>query len=558
MTPPSHERHEERVLVLTPTGADADVACDLLRKAGINAESCRDMDDLLARLGAGAGCLFVAQEALKPASIDRLNHALRSQEPWSDIPVILLSTRRLGAEAETGILQTLGEVGNILLVERPCRAGTLISITSTALRARRRQYAARQLLDERAKARDVAEQANLAKDRFLATLSHELRTPLTPVLATAGLLSEDKRLPPDIREDLDVIQRNIELEARLIDDLLDLTRVTTGKLQLNLENVDVHQLIRRVYDICCTDIRAKNICVDFQLHAETPFVHADAARLHQMIWNLLKNAAKFTPEGGMISIITRNETSSGAMENGNVSDRPAGRNGHAPPPAIPRTIIEVRDNGIGIDPAQLPKLFTAFEQGSQDVTRQFGGLGLGLAITKALADAHEGQVIAHSDGPGKGATFTLVLPGATKPPKSAATPPQRPAQARPLAILLVEDHADTARVMQRMLLRWGHTVTVAQSVKQALEASSRQQHDLIISDIGLPDGSGLDFVKTLREQAATPAIALTGYGMEEDVRRCLASGFQAHITKPVNFSKLEAAIAELTAAPAVPQNAAAK
>jgi signal transduction histidine kinase/ActR/RegA family two-component response regulator len=531
MTPLNLEAHEERVLILTPTGADASVARNLLSKAGIPAESCRDLADLLLRMTEGAGALFIAQEALNHAAADQLVAALRAQEQWSDIPVVLLSTERLAVETETGILRTLTDVGNVMLVERPCRAGTLISVTRMALRARRRQYATRKLLDDRAKARDIAEQANLAKDRFLATLSHELRTPLTPVLATAGILANDKRLPKDVQDDLEVIHRNVELEARLIDDLLDLTRVSKGKLQLNLEIVDIHQVIRRVYHICCAEVNAKHQRIDFQLNAERPFVAADAARLHQMIWNLLKNAAKFTPDGGTINLTTRNVPTASTPNQ--------------------QIIVEVKDSGIGIAPDQLPKLFAAFEQGGGNITRQFGGLGLGLAITKALADAHAGRVTANSEGLGKGATFSLHFPTVETPAAHPAKslPEAAPAKTQHLRILLVEDHADTARVMARVLTAWGHEVTVAHSVAEARQSALRQQFDLVISDIGLPDGTGVEFIQSLRTHSRAPAIALSGFGMEEDVRRCLAAGFQAHVTKPVSFAKLEALINQFAAHP---------
>jgi PAS domain S-box-containing protein len=371
------------------------------------------------------------------------------------------------------------------------------------------------LLRAEQSARQSAEDANRAKDRFLAMLSHELRTPLTPVLASARMLESLADLPASVRHDIRVIRRNIELEARLIDDLLDVTKVANGKMHLQLEAVDTHELIQAVLDIFRSDVQVREQQIRLDFAARRAHVHADRARMQQMLWNLIKNSAKFTPRGGSITVSTANDDA------GNV-------------------LVSVADTGIGIEPERLGRLFTAFEQGDAATTRQYGGLGLGLAITRSLAEAHAGTVTATSAGRGKGATFTLRLP-AVEPP---ATPPAEegaPAahSVLPLTILLIEDHADTAEVMARLLESLGHTVHARGSVADALAAVDQARHDLIVSDIGLPDGTGLDFIRAYRKQRDTPAIALTGFGMEEDVRRCLEAGFNAHLTKPVNFGQLE-------------------
>jgi PAS domain S-box-containing protein len=366
-------------------------------------------------------------------------------------------------------------------------------------------------------ARQTAEEANRAKDRFLAMLSHELRTPLTPVLAGTRVLETMPELPPAAQSSVKMIRRNIELEARLIDDLLDLTRVANGKLRLALETVDVHDVIDSVLELFHAEIQVKALDVHLEKRAEHHYVLADPARLQQMLWNLVRNAAKFTPDGGHIYVRTRD--------------------------ARMRIEVEIEDTGIGIAPEQIGKLFNAFEQGSQRMTQQFGGLGLGLAITKALTDAHGGTVSARSPGPHCGATFAIALPTTTAPvaePVPAAST-QAAADER-IAILLVEDHVDTADVMAHLMRSLGHDVAVAASVAEALAATRARTFDLIVSDVGLPDGTGLDFVSSVRRHSQVPAIALTGYGSDEDVRRCLAAGFTAHLTKPVNFSQLEVLI----------------
>jgi PAS domain S-box-containing protein len=373
------------------------------------------------------------------------------------------------------------------------------------------------LLASEQAARQAAEEANRAKDRFLAMLSHELRTPLTPVLAGASVLEMIPDLPDQARSSVRMIRRNVELEARLIDDLLDLTRVANGKLRLSLETVDVHDVIDSVLELFRSEIQVKQQDVHVDKHATHHYVLADRARLQQMLWNLIRNAAKFTPDGGHIYVRTRDERM--------------------------QVQISVEDTGIGIEPEQIGKLFNAFEQGDQNMTRQFGGLGLGLAITKALTDVHGGTVTAQSPGPHCGATFTIMLPTAAAP--AAAQPVVVPSVAQPaslLTVLLIEDHADTAEVMAQLIRSLGHDVTVVGRVDDALAATQLQRFDLIVSDVGLPDGTGLDFIKAFREHSDAPAVALTGFGTDEDVRRCLGAGFTSHLTKPVNFGQLETTI----------------
>jgi PAS domain S-box-containing protein len=370
------------------------------------------------------------------------------------------------------------------------------------------------LLASEQTARQTAEEANRAKDRFLAMLSHELRTPLTPVLAGTRLIEQIPDLPEAARAGVLMIRRNIELEARLIDDLLDLTRVANGKLSLALDTVDVHEVIDAVLELFHSEIQVKQQDVHVDLRARHHYVRGDRARLQQMFWNLVRNAAKFTPDGGHIYVRTRDERM--------------------------QVLIEVEDTGIGIAPEQIGKLFNAFEQGSHNMTRQFGGLGLGLAVTKALTEAHGGSVTAQSPGAHCGATFSIVLPTAAPGPGAAAPDDETsPHLAGALDILLIEDHEDTAEVMSQLIRGLGHEVAVADSVASALALASRNRFDLVLSDIGLPDGTGIDFIHAFRQHSAVPAIALTGFGTDDDIRRCLEAGFTAHLTKPVNFEHLE-------------------
>ena len=385
--------------------------------------------------------------------------------------------------------------------------------------------------------KEAAEAANKAKDQFLAVLSHELRTPLTPVLSTVQALESEPGLTPELRASIDMIRRNVELEARLIDDLLDLTRIAKGKLELHPQTVDAHESVRDALDICRDEIHTKGLKLSVELTAARRHVRADSARLQQVLWNLIKNAVKFTPEGGTITLRTSNLPAPRPGPNGNPPHGAAGE----------RLLVEVRDTGIGIEPHVLPRIFDAFEQGERSITRRFGGLGLGLAISKALIDMQGGRLSADSAGPNKGAVFTVDLATVEAPvARTHCAGSSTPAAPADLHILLVDDHEDTARAMGRLLQRLGYRITTAGSVGSALDAFGRESIDLVISDIGLPDGSGLELMRQIRQQKPVRGIALSGFGMEEDVRKSRDAGFSQHLTKPINFQKLQAVIHEVT------------
>ena len=400
-----------------------------------------------------------------------------------------------------------------------------------------RAYQAEQL------ARSSAERANQAKDLFLAALSHELRTPLTPVLAILSSLRDNAAVPPALAEDLETVRRNVELEARLIDDLLDLTRITRGKLELHCERIRLHRTIEDAINACQPDFKAKHLRLVRDFSGSGPTLLADGARITQIFWNLLKNSIKFTPDGGTITIRARAE-----------SERPQSFDGTA--------IVEVEDTGMGIESAQLDRVFDAFEQGDRKVTRQFGGIGLGLAISKAIAESHRGSLTASSPGEGHGSTFRLTLPfdgcedlkTATllpaEVPSLPLAPPIAAATPRTLRILLVEDHVDTAAVLARILRRMGHEVFAAESVSSALALAASEipgaTIDLVVSDLGLPDGSGLDLMRRLSSQYGLRGIALSGFGMDSDLAQSAAAGFSRHLIKPIDIALLQAALAEAT------------
>ena len=366
-------------------------------------------------------------------------------------------------------------------------------------------------------AKEEAESANIAKDNFLAALSHELRTPLTPVLVTLTSWEQGNNLPPELQEDVQSLRRCVELEARLIDDLLDLTRIVRGKLALHIEEVDVHSLIQAVAGMYRSDMDAKAIQLSLRLDAPVHFASADPAPAT----GLLEHPQK------------RDEIHSGRRQ-----DRYPFNQRRGGPVAACLHRFRRRDDAAD----HLPD-FQTVRAGLGQIVRRYGGLGLGLTISKTFLEAQNGTIEASSPGLGQGSTFTLSLPAiaaSIQAPRSPSPSPARPEGQRQLEILLVEDHDDTSRVLSRLLERLGHHVRVADSVASAV-AAAKLPFDLLLSDIGLPDGTGIDLIQELRRgnNFTVPAVALTGFGMEEDVAKSREAGFTEHLTKPINFQRLQ-------------------
>jgi CheY-like chemotaxis protein/nitrogen-specific signal transduction histidine kinase len=372
-------------------------------------------------------------------------------------------------------------------------------------------------------ARIAAEAANTAKDRFLAVLSHELRTPLTPVVMMAASMQLDGRLPADVREDLGTIRRNVELETRLIDDLLDVSRVITGKLRLRRAPVEVRGLIHSVMDMVTSDVNQKSLEVRYQWRARSDRVNGDSARLQQVIWNVIKNAIKFSNPSGLIEIRLSNPDD--------------------------RTLeFQVRDHGIGIDAAVLPDIFNAFEQGDGTAARRSGGLGLGLSIARSVVEMHGGTIRADSGGQATGTTLVITLPLTSLPaPVPAPVAPAASTDGRGVRVLLVEDHQETADVLAKLLRKFGHDVKVAHSMTDALRLASQTTFDLFISDIGLPDGTGHELMRQMKQKHGIPGVALTGYGMEDDLMKSAEVGFDEHVVKPVDVPHLQDVITRVVA-----------
>ncbi|MFT3867225.1 MAG: ATP-binding protein [Nibricoccus sp.] len=369
------------------------------------------------------------------------------------------------------------------------------------------------------------EKASRAKDDFLAMLSHELRTPLTPVLATASELENDSRLPADVRDDLAMIRRNVDIQSRLVDDLLDLTKIARGKLDVNPKLIDLRLLLKEAVAIVRPEAQEKHQTILCEEPVDGGFwVKGDPARLHQVFWNLLKNAVRYSPEGATIRVSRPTLIAESQLLS-----------------------VSISDHGVGISAADLERIFRPFEQVASVGKHRHGdgGLGLGLAIANAIIEIHGGTIRAESSGIGKGSTFTVLLPAAEAPrtlPTNDRLHCAKPVGA-PLRILLVEDHGDTARVVSKLLRISGYHVEHARTAAEARRLFQGAWFDLLISDLGLPDESGIELMRQLR--ALRPnllGICVSGYGMEHDLSACREAGFSEHLTKPIEMERLRLAI----------------
>ncbi len=366
----------------------------------------------------------------------------------------------------------------------------------------------------------LAEAAVASKELLFGMLSHELRTPLTPLIALLQDLAADQGRSVEDLEAFAIMRRNLDLETHLIDDLLDVTRITGGKLQLRRETIDVRLCLQQAIAICQAEIEAKGLQLAIKLEAPRHFVDADASRLQQVFWNLIKNAVKFTPTGGQIAIETHCDQAANLT-------------------------VEFRDTGIGIESWPLGRIFDPFFQVGHSLKQRTGGLGLGLSICKAITEAHGGMLTAASPGLGKGTTFRLELATVAEPHREvrvlipdAATPARREG----LRLLLVEDHDDTREILARLLGRRGYDVDAARNAQEARSLSNGKTFDLVVSDISLPDATGYKLLEELRARHGLCGIAMSGFGSDADLARSKVAGFLEHLVKPIDAGALDAAI----------------
>jgi signal transduction histidine kinase/ActR/RegA family two-component response regulator len=503
---------ESSVLILMPTGRDAELVRSTLQGVGIDARSCQHFDELRESISKGAGALLLAEEAIETEALDQLIESLEAQPVWSDLPLIVFSSHARNAEM---LLETLGGRINVTIVERPIRITMLISAVKGAIRARQRQYQTRDLLDE-------LEQADKQKDLFLATLSHELRTPLNSIVGWIQILRTRKLSEADVERALEVIERNAKGQSEMISDILFVSRIITGKLEIKHEPVDVGKIVELAVESIRPSAAAKEISLFVESNRYEPVpVEGDSERLQQVFLNLLTNAVKFTPEGGRITITLKRAAS--------------------------KITIEVSDTGQGIDRQFLPYVFERFRQADSSYTRRIGGLGLGLAIVRHLVELHAGSVAVFSDGRDRGSVFRIALPVAdskvfARANGSSRTPvisPEILHKIKGIKILLVEDDKDSREMLEMVLAMYGVRIESAESAREALEKIATVKPDVLVSDIGLPGEDGYDLIRKVRALPLTaggqiPAIALTGYVSVQDRNLALDAGYQDHIPKPVN------------------------
>ncbi|MET0267588.1 MAG: response regulator [Duganella sp.] len=494
---------ETRILIYTPTGQDGPLAARVLATAKLSTEVCASLAQLGQQLALGAGAVLTVEEALTPACYQLLQDAVNRQQEWSDLPILLLTQQ--GADSPT-VRQAVAGLGNVNLLERPVRTLALVTALQAALRGRIKQYQARE--------------ATRRKDEFLAALGHELRNPLAPIRTSVSLLTHLYPQEAPIARTRDMVERQVKLLTRLVDDLLDVARITRGKIKLQMQRVSLHAVMNHVNELCAQAAGAKRIHVAWQLPVSDIMLQADYARIVQIFANILANAVKFTAQGG--NVVVR------ASVEGKV------------------LTVSLRDTGIGLAPEAIARIFNMFEQ-SATVSGQFtSGLGIGLSLARQFADMHGGSVQAYSEGEGKGSEFVIVLPvvcnGAAAAGNAAGIPQ---AQAEPhgprLQVLVVDDNQDAADSLAALLDIEGFSVHTAYGGAQAVAAVAGQAPDMIVMDLGMPGMDGYEAARSIRQQAGGADIllvALTGWGQSDARRRTLDAGFDHHLVKPVELSQL--------------------
>jgi signal transduction histidine kinase/ActR/RegA family two-component response regulator len=492
-----------RILVLAPTGRDGELISKMLERSGYDSVRCPDIKELCTCIEQGAGVVFVAEEAMATDAVTCLQDILRKQPAWSDLPVIVMTSGGKTTQYSERVAKRLEVVGNLTLLERPLRILTLLTAVQSALRARRKQYQVRRLLQDK-------EEAVRQRDRFLAMLGHELRNPLAAIRTAVEVTSTCIKHDPNLLDHTLIIKRQATNLARLVDDLLDVARATNGKIVLNKQLVDVRDVAQRALDAVklAMGTQRHELLVETGAHPAT--VEGDPVRLEQAVSNLLSNSVKYTPAGGKIWLRV---TSSNDI-----------------------VAIHVRDTGEGVSPHMLPRIFEPFIQVDQDIDRSRGGLGLGLPLVKAVVEMHNGSIQAHSEGLGHGSEFVIRLP-AVRPPASNGThqPSAELHTTTSRRVLVVEDSADSRAAMRALIRLWGHQVAVAEDGLTGVQRAEEFRPEIAFIDIGLPGLDGYEVARRIRQLLgdAVCLIALTGYGQPEDRERAQRAGFDRHLVKPV-------------------------
>jgi signal transduction histidine kinase/AmiR/NasT family two-component response regulator len=514
---------DARVLMLAPTGRDAELMCAVLGEAGVRCVSCADMPELCRSMREGAAALIIAEEALGEGAYRDLSAVLAQEPPWSDPPILLLSERGADSPVITEALETLG---NVTVLERPTRVPTLVSAVHSALRSRNRQYQIRSHIAERERYADALRAADRRKDEFLATLAHELRNPLAPMTTALEIMNLAPRNDAAREHAQSVLARQVKQMTRLIDDLLDLSRISHGKLELRREQVSLSAVVESAIEITRPAIDAQRHTLEIDLPPEPVYLHADATRLSQVFSNLLHNASKYMEYGGTIRICATREGE--------------------------HVMVRVKDNGIGIAPQDLQRVFEMFTQVGRSIEQSRGGLGVGLALSQWLVRLHGGTIYAQSGGLGQGSEFIVRLPvvAAAAPARSGDTRSEAQ-RASGHRILVVDDNRDFADSLAAVLRLAGNEVCVTYDGLEAVGTAGMWRPDIVLLDIGLPLLNGYDTARRIRDTLGRRnplLVAITGWGQEEDRRRSRAAGFDHHLVKPIDPAALTTFLASAVAA----------
>lgn len=494
---------EKRILIYAPTGQNAALCHKVLEVASIASHVCETLGELRQELLLGAGAVLTVEEALTASSFRLLSEYVAQQPNWSDLPILLLAR---GGDSLL-VRRAVISLGNLTLLERPVRTVTLIAALHAQLRARERQYQMRE--------------ATRRKDEFLASLGHELRNPLAPIRTSAALLPHLFPQSAPAGRIKDVIERQVVHLTRLVDDLLDVARITSGKIALQPQPIVLADVLRHVMELSQQAALAKRIRVEQQLPDEGIVLDADYARVVQIYSNVLSNAIKFTPQGGRVALRAW--------------------------PEHGMLCVSVCDSGIGLEQEALSKIFNMFEQSRTVSGQMSSGLGIGLSLARQFAQMHGGTIEAHSAGIGLGSEFLIKLPLPEQPtqaPEQAREAPAGLAEAassRRTKVLVVDDNRDAADSLGALFEMRNFDVHTAYDGYAAVAAANQQQPDLIVMDLGMPGMDGYEAARLIRQQPGGQAIqlvALTGWGQRDARSRTQDAGFDQHLIKPVDFDDL--------------------
>lgn len=492
---------EKRVLIYAPTGQDAVLASKMLTLANVDNLVTDTVQQLAEELLIGVGAVLTVEEALSSGGLKVIGEFIQRQPNWSDLPIVLLTHR--GPDS-LSVRQAITSLGNVTLLERPVRTLTLITSLQSVLRAREKQYQVRET-DRR-------------KDEFLASLGHELRNPLAPIRTSMGVLNH---LYPDqapVKKVSDVIERQVVHLTRLVDDLLDVARINSGKIELQRDYTTFAAIIGHVTELCAAAAAAKRIKIDYVVPAEDVVLHADYARVVQIVANIVSNAVKFTPPDGYISVRA-------LVENDCLK-------------------IYIKDTGIGLEPAAIDRIFAMFEQSRPPSGQIASGLGIGLSLSRQFAEMHGGSVAASSEGLGKGSEFTVSLPvvSQSSPEGPAAVPETMGKSDQRPKVLVVDDNRDAADSLQALFEMENCNVATAYDGFEAVQAVEQAMPDMIVMDLGMPSMDGYEAARRIRRQPGSQSvlmIALTGWGQSDARQRTIDAGFDHHLIKPVNFDEIK-------------------